>query len=98
MDVEEFIRLTVNMPGLRDVFQKKKDADYIIIRHDLVRAWGVSQFNFFVTRLHEIMKGLNVHVYLENCTPYGYRLHVINLEMNTDGSVEHNRSVKTEKN
>lgn len=65
MDVEHFIRTTIKMPGLFQVFRGDRYEDYIYISVDMVRRWGVNEFNWAIRRLHEIMQQVSVNVYLE---------------------------------
>jgi hypothetical protein len=75
VDVEEFISLTVQMPGLRDVFNLQKSSDFIIIRNDLIHKIGTEKFQQCIDRLHLIMKSICVKVYLENIPGFGVKLH-----------------------
>lgn len=81
MDVEQFIRDTIQMPGLRDVFNGVKSEDFIYIRGEMVRQWGIENFNYAVERLSIIVISLNIKVFMNAPIVKGeaYTLCVINL-------------------
>lgn len=64
MDIEQFIQATIQMPGLKDVFAGVKREDYILIRGEMIRQWGIDNFNLAVERLSIIVMPLNIRVWL----------------------------------
>ena len=83
MDIEQFIRDTIRMPGLRDVFTGAKREDFIYITSHLIQYWRVENFHFAVERLSTIVMSLNIRVWLNAPIVKGesYSLCVLNLNV-----------------
>lgn len=74
MELDEFINVTIQMPGLRDVFYNKKPHDFIFIRNELINKVGVEKFKQALERLNHMMTIVNVEVFTETIPGYGCKL------------------------
>lgn len=74
MELDEFINLTIQMPGLRDVFYNNKQHDFIFLRNDLINKIGIEKFKQAVERLNYMMTIVQVEVFTENIPGYGCKL------------------------
>lgn len=55
IEIEEFMKLTVEQPGLRKVFDGIVKEDFIRIHVSIVQGIGLSLFQFYIQRLHDIL-------------------------------------------
>jgi hypothetical protein len=74
VELDEFINLTIQMPGLRDVFYNNKQQDFIFLRNEIINKIGVEKFKQAIERLNHIMIIVNVEVFTEIIPGYGCKL------------------------